>query len=100
MKLQLAVAVGADLLRIGEFLASYTERSPERTARDIEAAIRVLASSPYIGRPVDGGRRELIIGDKNGYLALYVVNEAEETVLVLRLRAQREAHYPPPDDGR
>lgn len=98
MRLQLAVAVAADLLRIGEFLASYTERSPERTARDIEAALRVLSSSPFIGRPVGGGRGELIIGGKNGYLALYVVNEFEDAVLVLRIRAQREACYPEVED--
>ncbi len=94
MKLGLAVAVRADLLRIGQFLAEYTERDPERTAKNIVDALRVLSSSPYIGRLVDGVRRELIIGGKNGYLALYVVNEIEESVLVLRVRAQRESEYP------
>jgi len=82
--------VAEDLQRIGEFLANYTKQESERTARNIVDALRVLSSSPYIGRPIDGVRRELIIGGKNGYLALYVVHEAEETVLVLRVRAQRE----------
>jgi len=55
---------------------------------------RPFRSSPLIGRPVAGGKRELIIGKGNrGYAALYRYLAGIETVFVLALRAQRESGF-------
>ena len=57
-------------------------------------ALQILAHSPQIGRPVQDGMRELVIGRAaRGYVALYHHVAAMDTVFVLALRAQREAGY-------
>ena len=57
-------------------------------------AIQVLVHSPMIGRPVKGGKRELVIGKgTRGYVALYRYVASIETVFVLALRAQRESGF-------
>lgn len=62
---------------------------------DILQAIELLQRHPLIGRPVQPPRRELVIGrGARGYVALYRYDEAEDEVIVLGLRAQREAGYP------
>jgi plasmid stabilization system protein ParE len=96
--LEYAPRVSEDFKRIVEFHENYTAQDGVRRIEDILRALEVLTSSPYIGRPVSGGRRELVIGDKQGFVALYTVNETDRVVLVLRLRAQREEHYPDPQD--
>jgi plasmid stabilization system protein ParE len=54
----------------------------------------VLATSPLIGRPVEGGKRELVIGrDSHGYVALYRYLPEVDTVFLLAVRNQREAGY-------
>jgi plasmid stabilization system protein ParE len=54
----------------------------------------VLAHNPLIGRPVSGGKRELVIGRKaQGFLALYQYVDEIDTVFVLAVRSQREAGY-------
>ena len=46
-------------------------------------ALQVLTHQPAIGRPVDGGLRELIISRRrSGYLARYAFDEARALVLV------------------
>lgn len=63
----------------------------------IVSAMDVLVENPRIGRPVEEGRRELIIGQgAYGYVALYAYIEEVDTVLVLALRSQREAAYTRP----
>jgi plasmid stabilization system protein ParE len=67
--------------------------SAERIA-EILQAIDVLAPHPLMGRPAQGGRRELVIGHRErGYVALYRYVEEVDTVFVLAIRAQREAGY-------
>jgi len=54
-------------------------------------ALRVLANYPLIGRPIEGGRRELLIyRGRTGYLAQYAFRLAEDEVVVLAVRHQRE----------
>ncbi|MBW4089962.1 MAG: type II toxin-antitoxin system RelE/ParE family toxin [Proteobacteria bacterium] len=61
---------------------------------DIVQAIQILAQSPLIGRPVQGGKRELVIGrESRGYIALYRFVADIDTVFVLAIRSQREAGY-------
>jgi plasmid stabilization system protein ParE len=60
----------------------------------IVSALDVLAEHPLIGRPVELGLRELVIGrDSRGYVALYRYEPAAELVRVLAVRAQREAGW-------
>lgn len=66
---------------------------PQRIAQVVQS-LQVLAHSPLIGRPVKGGRRELVIGEgTRGYVALYQFVPDIDTVFVLAVRSQREAGY-------
>ena len=69
------------------------ENTGERLAH-IADAIGILATSPLIGRKVEGGTRELVIGHgSRGCVALYRWLPDIDTVAVLALRSQREAGY-------
>ena len=64
-----------------------------RIAQAIQA-IQILETSPLVGRPVAGGKRELVIGHaSNGYVALYRYVPTIDTVIVLAIRAQRKSGY-------
>lgn len=93
-RLELAARLVRDFDRIIDFL---TQNAPlEASARigEIMQAIEVLEHNPLIGRPVSGGKRELIIGRKaHGYVALYSYVEKIDRVFVLAIRSQREAGY-------
>jgi hypothetical protein len=53
-----------------------------------------------IGRPVEDGQRELVIGRAaRGYVALYRYVAAIDTVFLLAVRAQREDGYKWDGDG-
>lgn len=83
-----------DLERIAEHLELHAvERIDERIA-GVFRALEILGEHPLIGRPVDGGRRELVIGQGTcGYLARYVFDPLDDEVTVLALRAQREVGF-------
>ena len=84
----------SDLVRLIDFLAESDLPSAAETADLIASAVDVLQHHPLIGRPVESGRRELIISrGRSGYVALYRYNEARDEVLVLAIRHQREAGY-------
>ncbi len=60
----------------------------------ILGALHVLTHQPGIGRPVEGGLRELIISRRHsGYLARYAWDLTHDRVMVARIRHQREAGY-------
>ncbi|MFI4970996.1 MAG: type II toxin-antitoxin system RelE/ParE family toxin [Lysobacterales bacterium] len=62
--------------------------------QEILSAIAVLEGHPKIGRPTASGLRELVIGSgSHGYIALYRYVIEMNAVLVLAIRAQREAGY-------
>ena len=90
----MAPEVFDDFDRFFEYIARHDPgAAPERIAAIIEA-LQILAHSPQIGRPVQDGMRELVIGRAaRGYVALYHYVAAMDTVFVLALRAQREAGY-------
>ena len=72
------------------------EDIPRRIAEIIDA-MQVLEHSPLIGRPVQAGKRELVIGrGSRGYVALYRFVAAIDTVFVLAVRSQREGGYKHP----
>lgn len=84
-----------DLDRLMDFLLEADPASAIETAALIIEAVEVLENHPLIGRPVEEGLRELLISrGQSGYVALYSYEEAEDTVLLLAIRHQREAGYP------
>jgi plasmid stabilization system protein ParE len=61
---------------------------------EIVQTIQILTHSPLIGRPVKGGKRELVIGrGSRGYAAIYRFVADIDAVFVLAVRSQREAGF-------
>ncbi len=84
----------SDLERLFDFLASADVTAASHAAHVIIDAVTVLERHPFIGRPVRGRLRELVISHgRTGYVALYRVNVQRERVEMLALRHQREAGY-------
>jgi len=83
-RIELAPEVFDDFDRFFDHIAQYDPGSaPERIGAIVDA-IQILGHSPQIGRPVQGGKRELVIGRAaRGYIALYHYIEAMDTVFVL-----------------
>jgi|SRR5450830_85133 len=83
-----------DLLRLEEFLSESNDPLVGELLDFILDALQVLTHQPGIGRPVEGGLRELIIARKrSGYLARYEFDEVRDLVCVARIRHQRESGY-------
>ena len=83
-----------DLERIVEFLVALEVDDVAQRIGDIFDAIELLQRHPLIGRPADPPRRELVIGrGGRGYVARYRYDELDDEVVVLALRAQREAGF-------
>lgn len=90
----MAPEVGEDFDRILDHLARYQVENSGARIREIIEALDVLEHSPQIGRPVDNGKRELVIGQRShGYVVLYRYIAEADVVLVLAIRSQREAGY-------
>lgn len=84
----------ADLERLTDFLAESDPAAAAETVGLIEEAVSLLKRHPLIGRPVEQSFRELVISrGRTGYLALYSFVEAQDAVLILAVRHQREAGY-------
>jgi plasmid stabilization system protein ParE len=63
-------------------------------AAAIVDAVMILERHPYIGRPVRGRLRELVISyGRTGYVALYRVAARGDHAEILAIRHQREAGY-------
>lgn len=94
-RVEVAAEVADDLDRILDHLLLHEVEEAAYRVSDIIAAISVLESNPLIGRPTEGGKRELVIGRGiRSYLALYRYIPEIETVFVLAVRSSREAGYP------
>ena len=93
-RLQFATRAFEDLDRLTQFLL---DRAPELAAETgplILGGLGTLKDHPLIGRPVEADLRELLISrGRTGYIALYRYNPADDVVLVLRVRHQRELHF-------
>ncbi len=90
----LSQAAFDDLLRLEEFLVESDDPMAGELMDFVLDALQVLTHQPGIGRPVEGGLRELIISRRrSGYLARYEFNLARDLVLVARIRHQRESGY-------
>lgn len=83
-----------DFERLTDFLLESNQAAAQGTVRLIEEAVQVLRNHPLIGRPVEAGLRELVISrGRTGYVALYSFEPADDAVLLLAIRHQREAGY-------
>ncbi len=92
--LELQPEVLDDFDRFLDHLEQYEVAEAPRRIGEIIQAMQVLTHSPLIGRPVKGGKRELVIGQgSRGYVALYRFLPGIDTVFVLAVRSQRERDY-------
>jgi toxin ParE1/3/4 len=83
-----------DFDRFFDHMARFEVEDALARIAEIVQAMQILTHSPLIGRPVKGGRRELVIGrEQRGYVALYRFVAGIDTVLVLAIRSQRESGY-------
>ncbi|MPZ47672.1 MAG: type II toxin-antitoxin system RelE/ParE family toxin [Betaproteobacteria bacterium] len=65
-----------------------------RTIQRIRDAVLILEDHPFIGRPAEEGRRELVMGRRSeAYVALYRWLLTDDTVLILAIWNSKEAGY-------
>ncbi len=93
-RIELAPELVGDFDRILDHLHSFEAENVTSRTGQILAALDVLEHNPFIGRPLENGMRELVIGSRSqGYIALYRHIEEMDTVFVLALKSQREAGF-------
>ena len=93
-RVELAPEVLDDFERFLDHMERFEVADAPMRIGELVQAIQILTHSPLIGRPVRGGKRELVIGrDARGYVALYRFVAGIDTVFVLAIRSQREAGY-------
>jgi plasmid stabilization system protein ParE len=84
----------SDLDRLTDFLLQTEPVAALETVGLIAEAVQVLENHPLIGRTAEQGLRELVISrGKSGYVALYSYEVAQDAVLILSIRHQREAGH-------
>jgi plasmid stabilization system protein ParE len=94
-RLVFAAGAEADLDRLYRFLATEDPVAADAIADLVLEGVSVLERHPLIGRPAEEALRELAISrGRSGYVALYQYFEAEDVVMIVALRHQREAGYP------
>jgi toxin ParE1/3/4 len=92
--IRLAPEVLDDFDRNFDHLTAVEVKDASARVGEIVQAIQILAVSPSIGRPVKGGKRELVIGkESRGYVALSRYIAQIDTVFILAVRGPREAGY-------
>ena len=90
------VTTGAlrDLERLFDFIAADDPSRARRQILSVRRAFEALADHPLLGRIAEDGRRELVLArGRYGYIAKYRWLAAEDTVLILAVRHQREVGY-------
>jgi plasmid stabilization system protein ParE len=91
----LAERARSNLERLVDSLANEHSTAAAKAFDLILDALAVLERHPQIGRPAEEHLRELVISHgRTGYVALYQYREADDLVVVVALRHQREAGYP------
>jgi len=94
VRIELAPGALDDIDRFIDHMRKHRVAAIDERIEEILQAIDILVHSPLIGRPVAGGKRELVIGSgSRGYVALYRYLGQIQTVFVLALRAQRELGF-------
>lgn len=93
-RVELVPEVLDDFHRFVDDIAPSQVEDASARVRAIVEAVGILTHSPLIGRPVRGGKRELVIGHgAQGYVALYRFAVRMDTVFVLAIRGQRQAGH-------
>ena len=93
-RVEFAEAMAQDIERIADHLMAHEATDIDARIGAIVEACAVLERHPLIGRRADDGLRELVIGHVvRGYVALYEYAADADLVLVLAVKAQREAGY-------
>ncbi len=93
-RIELAPEVLDNFDRFFEYIAQYDPDSAPQRIGEILDPVQVLTHSPQMGRPVPGGKRELVIGRASrGYVALYQYVASIDTVFLLAVRSQREVGF-------
>jgi plasmid stabilization system protein ParE len=83
-----------DLERLFDFIAEEDPVRARKQLLSVRRALELLADHPLLGREAEEGRRELILSrGRHGYIAKYRWLPAEDVVLILAVRHQREAGY-------
>ncbi len=94
MRIALSSRAFDDIGRFADFSMQAAPLQAKATAPLIFDALEILTAHPKMGRPVECGRRELVISrGRTGYVALYRIDEARRQIDVLALRHQRESGY-------
>ncbi len=89
-RVELAPEVLDEFDRFFDHMARFEIADEPARIGEIVQAIQVLIHSPLIGRPVKGGKRELVIGrDAQGYVALYRFVDSIDTVFVLAIHGSQ-----------
>ena len=93
-RIELAPELTDDFDRILEHLLEHEVAEAASRVGEVIRGIDILEQNPLIGRPVEAGLRELVIGrGSRGYVALYRYVEEVDIVFVLAIRGQRELGY-------
>lgn len=91
---QLSEDAWIDLEELTDFLLAQASPVALELMAFVLDGLQVLTHQPGIGRPVEGGLRELILHrGKSGYIVKYRYLPELATVRVLRLRHQRQSGY-------
>ncbi len=92
--IELAPEVPQDFERFFDHVARSESKDQNARIAEIVQAIQILTSSPLIGHPVKGGRRELVIGrGARGCVVLYRFVARIDIAFVLAIRSQRELGF-------
>ena len=93
-RIALAPEVLDDFARFLRHMGRFEVGDAPARIDEIVQAVQILEHSPLIGRPVRGGKRELVIGrESRGYVALYRFVAGIDTIFVLAVRSQRQSGY-------
>jgi plasmid stabilization system protein ParE len=93
-RIELVPEVLEDLDRIIDHLAQFGVEDATARIGELLDAIQILTHNPLIGRKVNDGKRELVIGRASrGYVALYRYVVDIDVAFVLALRSQRESAF-------
>ena len=93
-RVEITARAMGDLERLFDFIAEEDPARACKQLRSVRRALELLADHPLLGREAEEGRRELILSrGRYGYIAKYRWLPAEDVVLILAVRHQREAGY-------
>jgi plasmid stabilization system protein ParE len=83
-----------EIERLFVFLATENPKRAREKILSVRRALELLADHPLLGREAEDGRRELVLSrGRYGYLAKYRWLPAEDVILILAVRHQREAGF-------